>query len=101
MAKDSRVLNITRGFRLKHNQGLRAIEQCACAWVEFGVSIRDLTLAESIAKRNEQAANREPLANCEIPGLIFKQPTNAQSTAYARGSLITQANRYCADYAGG
>lgn len=74
MNPDPRILNLSRGFRLKRNQALKAIEQCACEWVEVGVSVRDLTLAESITKRNEQAKIREPLAEAEIPGLLY-QPT--------------------------
>ena len=78
MSQDLRILNITKGFRLKPNQAYRAIEAGACAWVEVGVSIRNLTLAESIAFRNEQAKVREPLAYAEIPGLTFSLGSNQQ-----------------------
>lgn len=42
--------------------------------MEVGVSVRDLSLAESIAVRNEQAKLREPLVYAEIPGLVFDGP---------------------------
>ncbi len=58
MGSHIRVFNVTRQFWLKPKRALYAVEQCSAAWVEFGVSVRDLTLAESIAKRNEQAANQ-------------------------------------------
>ena len=82
MSQDTRILNLTRGFRLKRNQAIRAIEQCACAWVVPNESIRDLTLAESIAARNKQAAERELLDTAELPGLVFQPPIGAQA-AYA------------------
>jgi hypothetical protein len=74
MPQDPRVLNISRGFRLRLNQARKAVENCACVWVEYGVSVRDLTLAESIAARNEQAKHREPLPYAEIFGLRFDAP---------------------------
>ena len=36
--------------------------------------MRDMTLAESIAFRNEQAKIREPLEWAEIPGLKYEGP---------------------------
>jgi len=54
---------------MKRRQAIRAIENCACAWVQYGVSIRDLTIAEAIAARNEQARTAEPLPLAELPGL--------------------------------
>lgn len=88
MAQDPRVLNITRGFRLKRSQAYRAIENGACAWVDVGVSLRDLTLAESIAYRNEQARMREPLEWAEIPGLVFEGPLPV------RNDLIRAAHEF-------
>lgn len=88
MAEDTRILNITRGFRLKRSQAYRAIENGACAWVEVGVSVRDLTLAESIAVRNEQARLREPLEWAEIPGLMFDGPLPV------RNDLIRAAHEF-------
>ncbi len=92
MSQDTRIFNVTRGFRMKHKQALRAIEQCACAWVEYGKTIRDLTIAEAIQARNTQAAERDPLPNCELPGIIFQQPTSASISAYERYALIRDAN---------
>lgn len=72
MTKNRRVFNLSRpGYTLKHRQAERAVAQCAAEWVEYGVSIRDLSLGESIAARNEQARLREPLPSAEIPGLTF------------------------------
>lgn len=88
MAQDPRIFNITRGFRLKRSQAYRAIENGACAWVEVGVSLRDLNLAESIAARNEQARLREPLEWAEIPGLVFDGPLPV------RNDLIRAAHEF-------
>lgn len=88
MAQDPRVLNITRGFRLKRSQAYRGIENCAWTWVEVGVSVRDLTLEESMKTRNEQAKLREPLVYAEIPGLIFEGPLPT------RNDLIRAAHEF-------
>ena len=96
MTKSNRVRNLTRGFTIKRNQALAAIENCAAAWVVEGESVRDLTLAESITKRNEQARNREPLANAEIPGIIFKPCIAGQSATQRSYQLVAAANQFCA-----
>ena len=72
MSSHRRIENLTNGFRLKPQHAERAILNCSAVWVEVGVSIRSLTLAESIAARNVQAAIREPLAYAEIPGLTYE-----------------------------
>ena len=93
MSNNQRVLNITRGYSLKHKQALRAVENCACTWVEFGVSIRDLTLAEAIAARNKQASEREPLADAELPGIIYK-PAKQTPAAMHEMQIAWQANKF-------
>lgn len=73
-SKDTRVVNLTRSTRLRFNQARKGVENCAWAWVEVGVSVRDLTLRESIAARAQQAKDREPLPFAEVPGLSFEAP---------------------------
>jgi hypothetical protein len=63
LALHVRVFNVSRNYSMKRPQALRAVEQCAATWVEFGVSIRDLSFAESVAARIKQA--QEPL------GLVY------------------------------
>ncbi len=92
MTNNARVYNVSRKFNMKHKQALKAIENCACTWVEYGVSVRDLTIAEAIQARNVQAAIREPAPNAEIPGIIFQQPTSATNSAFERYALIRDAN---------
>lgn len=75
MQKDTRVTNLTTGHRLRFNQARRAVENCDCAWVVVGESVRSLTLAEAIAGRAQQAKDREPLPFAEVPGLSFEAPT--------------------------
>ena len=79
---------------MKHKQALRAIENHSAAWVEFGVSIRDLTIAESIASRNQAAAEREPLAYAELPGLTFDPPSNQAAGNRREQMLAFQANKF-------
>lgn len=82
------VRNITRGIRIKRTQAVRRIERFQSAWVEHGKSIRDLTLAESIAFRNKQARDREPLAPAELPWI-----TDTNSTHLSR-LLAFEANEF-------
>ena len=77
MTKNFRVFNVTRGYSLKRSQALRAIAECAAEWVEENISIRDLTLAESIAARNEQARLREPLALADMRHIRVVPPPGA------------------------
>lgn len=91
MASHFRVVNLSNGFRLKPAHALRAIEQCSAEWVEQGVSIRNLSLAESICKRNEMAKNSEPLPYSEVAGITFKGPLPNDF------NLIRQAHEFCAN----
>jgi hypothetical protein len=95
MSQGNRILNTTSGKMLKRNQALKAIDACACAWVIEGQTMRNLTLAESIAARNEQASMRDPLPHAELPGISY-QPTAAGLTAARNGyELIMRANAFC------
>lgn len=96
MANNTRVQNLTRNYSLKHKQALRAVENCACAWVEFGVSVRDLSLAESIVKRNEQARTREPLAFAELPSLIYRPSERGAALTRAGYEQVRAANQFAA-----
>lgn len=98
MASHARIFNLTRRYSLKHKQALRAVDNCACAWVEFGISVRDLTLAESIAARNKQATLREPLPFVELPGIIFR-PAVGRESATRAGYLTIQAANQFAEFA--
>jgi hypothetical protein len=97
MASHTRILNITRNYSLKHKQALRAVENCACAWVVFGVSVRDLSLAESIAKRNQQASLAESLPLAELRTVIFRPSETSQPISQrAKRELIQSAAWFCA-----
>ncbi len=85
---DSRIINLTNNRRLKRNQALRGIENCAWCWVEEGKTVRNLTLKESLQMRAEQAAVREPLAYAELPGLTFSGSVDYKS--------IRAAHEFCA-----
>lgn len=98
MASVVRIANLSRpGYYMKMGKALRAIEACACVWVEEGVSVRDLTLAESIAARNRQAEDmarkREPLEFCELPWTRFELGDD-RSAVNREMSLAFQAQQF-------
>ena len=64
------------------------------AWVEYGISVRDLTIKESIKARMKQKTPIESLPYAEIPGIIY-QPSNRQSFQ-AEINLSNQANQFFA-----
>jgi hypothetical protein len=92
MPKSHRIHNITRDVWPKYSQALNAVDCCACAWVVEGVSIRDLTLAESIAARNVQAKTREELPAAEGRRLIYEPCPNGVVATRLGWQLIKQAN---------
>src|SRR5690348_1386934 len=96
MSKSHRVSNVTRNIRLKMSQAERAVEVCAAVWVEYGVSIRDATLAEAIELSNRQAALKERLAYSELPGLVY-EPGAVRAEAYRREQrLAAEATGFAA-----
>lgn len=97
MASHKSVLNISRNYRMKFKRAERGISQCALAWVEYGVSVRDMTLAESIAARNDQARMQEPLPFAELPGLSFEPPASAADRARDNNLLVWAASRFVAE----
>lgn len=94
MPKDSRVFNVTRGFHLRFNQARKAVENCACTWVEYGLSIRDLTLSESISARDQQAKNREPMPYAEVFGLKFDPPIGTAGAEWQSRLLAYEATLF-------
>lgn len=95
MSNNFRVFNVTRGFSLKYSQALKAVEACACAWVDYGRTIRDLTLAEAIKARHEQARLAAPLPSPEIPGLRYEAPESKRDAQFwaTRSGLLQEASR--------
>lgn len=94
MSQDPRILNLTRGFRLKYKQALRAINECACVWVDPGVSVRDTTLAECISLRSKQKKVVEPLGYAELRGVTFKPPIGAQAAYINECRQAFEANKF-------
>jgi hypothetical protein len=97
MASHSRIINLTNGFRIKRSQALGRIEQCISEWVEEGVSIRDLTLAQRVARRAQQSKEREPLAFVELPNVVYRPPIGAQAAYYESKRLAFEANRFASE----
>jgi hypothetical protein len=93
MSSNDRIYNVTRGYSMRGKQALRAVDNCAMAWVEVGRSVRDLTLRESIAARSKQASDREPLPMAEIPGIM-----DTLSTAQSR-LLVYEASLFVSEVA--
>lgn len=94
MASSPRILNISNGHRLKRGKVARLFEQCLCAWVEEAISIRNLSPAEIVTARGEQARLREPLAYAEVHGLRFEPPASGIAATRQEGKLIWQAHDF-------
>lgn len=97
MASHSRVFNLTSGCRIKRSQALGRIAHCLSEWVEPGVSIRNLTLAETVARRSAQARLEEPLPLAEIPGLIYRPSPTAEISTQHEQKLARIANQFAAE----
>lgn len=100
-----RVHNTFDGTMPKLSRAKRLVELCVYAWVEEGVSIRKLTLAESITARsekartdeiiaNEQARLREPLPYAEIFGLSFEPPKSGEAAMKQEARLTWMASSF-------
>lgn len=100
MASHTKVVNLTDGRHIKRSQAMGRVEQCISEWIEENVSIRDLTLRESIARRSEQARLNVPLANAEIPGVVFEPPANAQAATRREHQLLAEANAFATGFLG-
>lgn len=94
MASPKRVLNTTNGFQYKRGAVERAIEACSVEWVEYGVSVRSLTVAESIEARNDQARRREPLPFAELPGIKYEPSVNGIQATRREGKLLWEAHDF-------
>lgn len=99
MSSNERIQNITRGYSMRAKQALRGVENCAMAWVEYGVSVRDLTLAESIAARAAQAKDREPLPLSEVFGIKVVPPMGAENAHRESRLLAFEASLFAAEVA--
>lgn len=93
---NSRILNVTRGNTMKLNQALHAIAEGVADWVEKNISVRDLTLAEVIARRNAVPRELDGLAAAELPGLVFEPPVRQRGLDLVRsqGALVREARQF-------
>lgn len=96
MSGNSRVQNVSRGYSMKFRQAAKGVAACALAWIEYGVSVRDLSLAESIAARNEQSRLREPLPLAEIHGLTYEPQPKDRAAYRLEQALAWQASAFAA-----
>lgn len=95
MTNNKLVFNVTRNYWIKRKTALNGIERdCNLAWVVDRESVRDLTLAEQIAARNEQAKMREPLPYAEVAGLRFDPPTSGVIATRRENSLLWAAHDF-------
>lgn len=95
MTNNHLVFNVTRNYWIKRKHALKGIERdCNLAWVVERESVRDLTVAEQIAARNEQARLREPLPFAEVHGLRFDPPASGVAATRREGKLLWEAHEY-------
>ena len=96
MAFHAKVVIQGEDRRVRLSQAKRWVdEQCAYAWVVKYVSIRRLSLAETVKARAEQARLQEPLPMAEIPGLRYVPALN-DTFAVQERMLAAAAMRYAA-----
>lgn len=94
MIMNRRIWHETYQCWWKLERAERAMYNCAATWLEDGVSIRNLTIAEAIKARNEQARMREPLAYAEIHGLRFDPPASGVAATRGEGKLMWEAHQF-------
>lgn len=95
MTNNHLVLNVTRNYWIKRKHALKGVEaDCTLAWVVDRESVRDLTLAEQLQARNEQAKLREPLPYAEIHGLRFDPPVSGVSATRRESKLMWEAHDF-------
>lgn len=92
-----RVLNLSKNYFMSRKQAERGVENCAFAWAEYGKTVRALTLAESIAARNQQSAMRIPLPSPELPGIVFQPPATAPESSRQSMKIAYEAQRFVAE----
>ena len=102
-----RILNQTNGYEYKLGRVERAIEECSVAWVEVGVSVRNLTLAESIVARSEQVkvsiklkVMKELLPSAEIRHVLYEPSLRGMQATRNESMLIREANYFVIKCAG-
>jgi len=79
---------------MSYKQALRAVENCACAWDIFDVSVRDLSLSESIAERSKQKSDPPPMPWAENPGLIYQPAERNQAQTRQGYEQVRAANQF-------
>lgn len=97
MSNNTRIFNVTRKYALSFKQAVRAIENSTAVWEVYGMSIRDLSLAESIKARSEQTKLREPLPNAEGFGLTFEPSVSGLTAHRKERQLLWQAASFVAN----
>ena len=96
MASSARVQNLTANSEVKIGQARRWVESGVFAWVEVGVSIRKLSVAEMAAERSRLSQELEPFPRVELRGLVTRGIEDVrhefnvawQGTLFADPSLV-------------
>jgi len=96
MSANRLVVNLTRGWKYRYRAAVQAVENCACAWVEFGVSIRDLGEQEASEARKRQEKALESLPFAELPNCVYRPAEQAQALTRAGYPLVRAANQFAA-----
>ncbi|MGP8271831.1 MAG: hypothetical protein ACLQLH_17340 [Terracidiphilus sp.] len=98
MASHIRVFNESRRFYMTHKKAAERVESCACAWVEFGKSVRDLTFAEAVASRNHRASLMERLPFAELPGLTYEPAAGREASARNERVVRLHADKFAQEW---
>ncbi len=99
-----RVLNLSRNSHLKLHQAQERIAAGTAVWVQIGISLRELTLAEILARRLRHHESGQPLpyrnVSNELPGLVFQPPPQDVCKWRDRWPLLIQAAALLRDVRG-
>lgn len=91
--KNEHFLNVTRNCYRESGQVLPAIG-VTLAWVEIGISFRELSFVEVMAIRSQEAQEFAPLAPVEVSGCIWDPPMRDKSTRPERYALVGAAYQF-------
>jgi hypothetical protein len=99
MASHKSVMHVQRGFRMSKSYAEQVMrDHCTITWVsKEDLTIRDTTLEERLAMREEQTKLeklQEPLEFAEIHGLRFEPPVSGISATRREGQLLWAAHDF-------
>lgn len=97
--KNEHFFNVSRNCYIERTQAMNRIG-LNMDWVQEGVSVRELSLAEMVALRSQEARSnggRGPLGRAELSHCIWEPPERDRYTQGERQALVWQAYQFYRD----